>query len=178
MVQDFGSLVRRMHAIRLRSPWLLIPRERWTLSPEMANGPSSAPAYHIQPLADQEPREVSTPGHWGSTLGDDFRGRVEYVRRFGLPTNLSLDERVFLVVERVDWEADISLNGQRLGAVNYVAGPGRFDITPWLRPRNELTIGVELPPWSAAAEPAGRADRRGLPGGLVGEVRLEITSPG
>jgi hypothetical protein len=167
-----------MHAIRLRSPWLLIPRERWTLSPEMANEPSSAPAYDIQTLADQEPREVSTPGDWGPTLGDDFRGRVEYVRRFGLPTNLSPDERVFLVVERVDGQAEISLNGQPLGQLTYADGAGRYEITPLLKPRNELSLQIGLaptPPWGP--EPATRDDRHGQPGGLLGEVRLEITSP-
>ena len=52
--------------------------------------------------------------------------------------------------------------------------PTRFDVTGVLAERNELVIEVELPPLSYADEQRLRPERAGLPGGLIGEVRLEI----
>lgn len=130
-----------MHAIRLRGPW------------------------QIEPLAGPVPvtttLETTVPGDWTATLGENFRGSARYTRRFGLPTNLSPEERVSLVVEHVHWHATIELNGQLLGTQTAADRARKFEITPLLQLRNSLQIVVELP-----------ADQIG-PGSL-GEVRLEI----
>jgi hypothetical protein len=126
-----------MHTIKLRGPWQIEALES-------ASGELPPPA------------ETTVPGDWTNALGSGFRGRARYTRRFGLPTNLAPEERVFLVVGVVDREAEIVLNGQPLGQQIWDEGQRRYVITQLLKPRNELQINV------------------GLPGGLLGEVRLEI----
>ena len=115
------------------------------------------------------------PADWGASLGADFRGRVEFRRRFNKPTGLENGERVFLVVARVDAFGRLSLNGA--GAV--IIPPGgdetRLEISGILRPHNELVIEVELPRLTDKSAPLPRAaGRQSQPGGLIGEVRLEI----
>lgn len=131
-----------MHAIRLRGPWLI---ESLDVS---------------KPVG---PLETTVPGDWSAALGDNFHGRARFTRRFGLPTNLSPQERVSLVVEQVHWLGTIELNGQLLGTQIADEGLRKYEVTSLLNLRNELRILVELP-----------ANQSG-PGSL-GEVRLEIES--
>lgn len=112
------------------------------------------------------------PADWGKVLGPDFRGRVRFTRYFNCPTGLSQNQTVHLVAEQVDCHAELSINGQLLGSQDGTAG-GRYDVTPYLQSRNNLTIIVELPPANAARLPRPPG-RTGLPGGIPGEVRLEI----
>jgi hypothetical protein len=81
---------------------------------------------------------------------------------------------VEVVVDRVDALGCVWLNGQSLGEIPAGGQPWRCDVTARLKPRNELIIEVELPPAADGASPVPRPGREGLPGGLVGEVRLEI----
>jgi hypothetical protein len=129
-----------MHAIRLRGPWLIEPLDV---------------AEPVVPL------ETTVPGDWSAPLGDNFRGRARYTRRFGLPTNLSPQERVSLVVEQVHWQGTIELNGQLLGTQTAAGGARKYEVTALLQLRNALQIVIEVP-----------VDQAG-PGSL-GEVRLEI----
>lgn len=76
-----------------------------------------------------------------------------------------------LVIESVDLQADVSLNGRTLGHVRLGQGPGEFDITSHLADANLLEVLVES---RRANDNAVRHDREGLAGGLIGEVRLEI----
>lgn len=128
-----------MHAIRLRGPWLIEPLDV------------------AEPVA---PLETTVPGDWSVALGD-FHGRARYTRRFGLPTNLSPEERVSLVVERIHGQGSIELNGQLLGTQAAADGARKYEVTPLLQLRNSLQIVIEL-----------AADQTGP--GLLGEVRLEI----
>jgi hypothetical protein len=114
------------------------------------------------------------PADWGPTLGDDFRGQVLYTRHFGCPTGLEDADRVMLVVQRADAFATVALNGQPIGIVPAGGDAARLDVTSLLNPRNQLAILVELPEVTADSAPLPRPGREGLPGGLVGEVRLEI----
>lgn len=102
-------------------------------------------------------------------MGSGFRGRARYTRRFGLPTNLGPEERVALVIGTVEYSATIHLNGQPLGQQIWDDGDQRYDVTEFLQPRNVLQIVVELRPETA------RPGREDQPGGLLGDVRLEIT---
>lgn len=158
------------HTIRLRGPWEYEPLPRG-LSRD-----------------DREPPRgtVAMPGDWGGILGADFRGQVRFTRRFARPTGLDAETRVWLVIEEVDWQAAVALNGQSLGEVRFsgapaeadvVPCPARFDITTLLLLRNELTIDVLLPEVAAGAPPLARPGREGQPGGLIGLVSLEIESP-
>jgi hypothetical protein len=126
---------------------------------------------------------VAMPGDWGAILGADFRGLVRFSRRFAQPTGLGAETRVWLVIEEVDWQAAVTLNGHALGEVrfsgasaegNVMLCPARFEIAALLLPRNELTIDVLLPEVAADAPPLVRPGREGQPGGLIGVVRLEI----
>ena len=71
----------------------------------------------------------------------------------------------------------MSLAGQPLGEVRFGGPVGRFDITPLLADRNALEIEVEHPALEVNGCPSEDCDPI-APGGLVGEVRLEIEEPG
>jgi hypothetical protein len=138
-----------MHTIKLRGPWQI-------------------EALESQSGSLPPPTETTIPGDWGNTRGQEGRGRVRYTRRFGLPTNLEPNERVSLVIGRVDFSAAILLNGQSLGKQTRDDGEQRYDVTSRLKPRNELQIEMEMP------ADAHRTGRESQLGGLLGEVWLEI----
>ena len=129
-----------------------------------------------EPLSGDLPPAGSTqiPADWGSTLGDSFCGQVLYTRHFGCPTGLEEEDRVVLVVQRVDAFATIALNAQPIGIVPAGGHAARLDVSSLLKPRNQLAILVELPEVTPESAPLARPGREGLPGGLVGEVFLEI----
>src|SRR5205823_5242849 len=103
------------------------------------------------------PCRVILPGRWADLGLADFAGRVRFRRRFGCPTNVDADERVWLTCAGVADLAEVALNGNALGGP---AGPGafEFEVTDLLRPRNELVLVVEGGPG----------------GGPWGEVALEV----
>ena len=158
----------QLHVIRLRGPWQYEPLVRWALD---AEGNRHA-AGELPP-----PGRMVMPGDWGAALGPDFRGRVRFARAFGRPTRLEPGEQVWLVVGGVDLSGTAELNGRPLGPVAGVREPTRFEVTDRLAERNELVIEVELPPLAHADEQRLRPERATLPGGVIGEVRLEIFPP-
>ncbi|HJZ89280.1 MAG TPA: hypothetical protein VKE40_00310, partial [Gemmataceae bacterium] len=81
-----------------------------------------------------------------------FGGKVFFYRRFGRPSNLSPDESVWLVFDRIIDQAWINLNDCYVGEVE---GSGSFDVTARLDNHNRLFVVVET------------ADDSG---GIVGEV--------
>lgn len=149
-----------MHTIRLRGPWSLEPIARTVWQPGGATASETDDAL--------PPTGRTTPGSdWSSVLGAEFFGAAWYTRRFHSPRGLT-DERVDLVIEAVDAWADVQLNDRPLGRAEYGA-VWRAEITPHLQNMNLLRVRVEKP--AAAPAGLGRAD---APGGLIGEVRLEI----
>ncbi len=154
----------RSHAIRLRGPWKLEAIERDVRSGEHA-------ASEPLPAA----ATVPVPGDWSATLGGDFRGGHATRGTFNRPQT-SMPANV------CGWRSTALTRGRSrastAGQVGHVAGhqaAARFDITPLLELHNILSIEVSL---SAAAfhDAATRGDRAGQPGGLTGEVRLEMIS--
>src|SRR5262249_26352166 len=105
---------------------------------------------------------------WGASLGREFRGCVRYRRTFQRPTGLEPHERVWLVCEGVDARGEVQVNGQSLGSVRGYALHSQWDITALLDVRNEILLDVEL------AADVLRPGREALPGGPIGEVRLEV----
>jgi hypothetical protein len=95
-------------------------------------------------------------------------GLVRYQRIFQKPTGLDSGERVWLVVEAPRSRGSVELNYQRLGEA-----AGRFDIIEYLDDHNRLEIVVEHPALDARGVARDDGDTRS-PGGLIGEVRLEI----
>ena len=154
------------HLIRLRGPWEYEPVARVVIAADGARQESTA---DLPPAG-----RVQLPADWGPTLGHDFRGRVRYLRRFGLPTNLEPGEQVWLVVEGVDYFGAATLNGTRLGELLGYVAPVEFEIGPLLAARNLLALDVELPAYAAGVSGPPRPGRQSLPGGPIGEVRLEI----
>ncbi len=155
-----------MHTIRLRGPWQIAALARTVLiaADLTAAEPGELPAA----------TETAVPSNWGDVLGSDFRGTARYTRWFGRPTNLSPEERVSIVIALVDWRATVVLNGEMLGSQTLSDGERKYDITRLLKPRNELQIAVELPRVADSGVSLVRPGREHLPGGLIGEVRLEI----
>jgi hypothetical protein len=113
------------------------------------------------------------PADWSDLFGRDFFGRVAYCRTFQKLTGLESGERAFLVVEPPRSRGVISLSGKPLGEVVWGGSSARFDVTDLLGDHNRLEVVVEHPVLDGAAL-ADDDDFSQSPGGLVGEVRLEI----
>jgi hypothetical protein len=156
-----------MHVIRLRGPWEYEPLAR---AMRLETGD-----WQLQ-TADLPPGgRASVPADWGATLGPEFRGRVRYMRRFGQPTGLSPSAQIWLAVDGVDAFASVSLNGESLGEVVGPEFQAQFNVTEYLKPRNILILDIEKPKLGAPGGHGSVSDSRpGSPGGLIGEVRLEI----
>lgn len=153
------------HVIRLRGPWLLEPLHRDV---------HSSDGQHQRQTADLPPScKVQVPGDWREPLGADFLGCARYTRHFNCPTNLGPDQRVWLALDGVDYQAAVALNGHPLGLVEGYEAAARIDITGILESHNVLAVEVSLPP-AVFHDPKLRGGRAGLAGGLTGEVRLEI----
>jgi hypothetical protein len=121
------------HRIRLRGPW------------------------EYEPLAPSGPAgRLTLPCSWEETPLGAFMGRVRLRRRFGLPRQLDTFERVWLTCSGLARPAHLALNGEPLGEI---ADAAELEVTPWLRPRNELAADFEF------GTP---------PSGPLGEFGLEI----
>jgi len=68
--------------------------------------------------------------------------------------------------------ARVMMSEETLGTVAAGGAAGRFDITHLLNPHNRLEIFVDHP--APVDSSIGDGETLKLPGGLVGEVRLEI----
>jgi len=158
------------HVIRLRGPWDYRPLVR------LLRGDAGTLVEDLKSLPPAG--RQSMPGDWGEALGRDFRGTVRYTRGFSCPTGLTDRDRLLLVVEAVDLEATIHLDETLLGSLHLGEPPARFDLTGLSDGRHVLTVEVTLPPFAEHEEAQRRPSRADQPGGLIGEVLLEIHSPG
>lgn len=151
------------HSIRLRSPWEL----------ELVPSPDPPPGMHLDPASDSTAPptrrvRIEVPGKWHAAVPACWQGSVRLRRRFQRPAALAPHERVFLIVEAMEPQGRLSLNGISLGLVPYDTLPAEFDITSQLAARNEMVIELE---------PGGCTPASTQPlGGQLGEVRLEIRS--
>ena len=69
-----------------------------------------------------------------------FDGNFIYKRAFDLPKEMQ-GKRVFLNFDGINWKAEISLNGTNLGRIEGAFKRGIFDITPYLKEKNnELQV--------------------------------------
>jgi hypothetical protein len=154
-----------MHTIRLRGPWQLEPIFRFV--------PQADGTYRPVKEGLPPPARATMPADWSAAFGADFLGRVRYHRVFQKPTGLDCGERVFLVVEPARSFACITLFEKLVGFVYPGDAAQRFDITDRLEDHNRLDIFVDHPHLDSMRSTVG--DPKSLPpGGLVGEVRLEI----
>ena len=154
-----------MHTIRLRGPWQLEPIVRFERQPDGTFRPHSSNL----PVAAR----MTMPADWSKGFGADFLGRVRYHRVFQMPTGLDEGQRVWLVVGPPRSRGDVTLNDSPLGEVRYGEVAGRFEIQSLLEDHNRLVIVVEHPLLDASGFPKQDSDTKS-PGGLIGEIRLEI----
>ena len=163
------------HVIRLRGPWNYEPLARFV---PHTDGRVDATNDNLPPSG-----VIELPADWASVLGADFQGSVRFTRRFHRPTGLEASSRVTLVIEDVDWQAELLLNDRLLGTVfcsrsldaqQAMKCPARFDISTQLTPQNQLSIVVTSPTLDAGNSPLPRPGRTDQPGGPIGLVRLEI----
>jgi Glycosyl hydrolase 2 galactose-binding domain-like len=156
---------RPMHTIRLRGPWQFEP---------VAVYIKRAGGDYVERTTDLPPGAKSTmPADWSDAFGPHFLGRVCYRRTFQKPTGLGGGDQVWLVVEPARSLAAVELNGTPLGTMRANDAAARFDITRLLADRNALAVEVSHPAVDANGRPTEYSDIDS-PGGLVGEVRLEI----
>jgi hypothetical protein len=158
----------RIHIIRLRGPWQYEPLARTRLLPD---GSTITETGEVPGAGSMQ-----MPADWNAALGSEFRGRVRYTRRFGRPRGLEDGDRVQLVLAQLDAFGAVCLNARPLVRIPPGMLDTRVDITDRLQPRNELSVEVELPRCDAASPPLPRLGRENRAGGLVGEVRLEISA--
>ena len=169
-----------VHSIRLAGPWRLEPTGRFL--------PADAGLPRLVTVDLPEAQTAKMPADWSAVCGAEYCGQVRYTRRFHQPQGLQEDEVVWLVVEPARSHAETWLNGQRLGELSVVDSQLRVDVTKLLVDFNELVIVVTHPAMDNSVDnppsgihdapsrhPGGASSRQ--PGGLVGEVRLEIGFP-
>jgi hypothetical protein len=154
-----------MHTIRLRGPWQLEPLERYIAH---SDGRFEGVVEGLPPTS-----RMTMPADWSAAFGAGFCGLVRYHRVFQSPTGLESGERVWLVVEPPRSRGVVKLSGEPLGNVAWGGPAARFDITERLGDHNRLEIVVEHPALDGDSAPNDDSDIN-QPGGLVGEVRLEI----
>jgi beta-mannosidase len=155
------------HVIRLRGPWELEPLAR--------DVPIEGGGYRREAGDLPAGGRVQVPGDWQASLGAQFVGCVRYTRRFNCPTNLGPGDRVWLAFDGVDYQSQVTLNAQALGEVQGYGSTSRIEITSLLEPHNVLVLDISLPAIVFNDE-QHRPGRAGQSGGLIGEVRLEISS--
>ncbi len=154
-----------MHTIRLRGPWSVEPIYRYLLQPD---GSYQSTQDDLPPAG-----RATMPADWSALFGADFLGRVRYRRTFNKPTGLESGERVWLVVEPAQSEAWVIWKSDLVGFIYPGEPTGRFDITDRLEDHNTLEICVDHPALDFMRSTVGDPTKL-PPGGLVGEVRLEI----
>jgi len=175
-----------VHAIRLGGPWRLEPTGRFL--------PADVGLPRLVAEDLPEAQTAKMPADWSSVCGPEYCGQVRYTRRFHKPQGLEDREAVWLVVEPARSHAEVWLNGQRLGELSCADSRLRVDVTKLLIDFNELAIVVTHPavenpvenPVDKPVDKPSRVDKLNRavhsalapePGGLVGEVRLEIGFP-
>lgn len=156
---------RAVHRIHLKGPWEYEYPPRAALQKTVAGGVQNNLAEKStaspEPLP---PGRVIMPADWHSLFGQSA-GTALFRRRFHCPTHLDENERVEIVFDGVGGRGGVWLNGTELGRLVSADRPQRFDITPLLKPFNELAVQLHYD---------GAGDDR--PGGLYAPVALEIFS--
>jgi hypothetical protein len=100
-------------------------------------------------------------------------GRVLWTRRFGRPGGLEPGDRVLLVVMQPACAAEMIVNAVHLPPLSAGAGRWEQDITPLLRVRNELLVGVAA---LVGGDMVHGQQARGRLPSVIGTVALEIVA--
>lgn len=103
------------------------------------------------------------PMSWRELFGAES-GRVEFRRKFNMPTNLEAHEHVWIVFDGIGGESTVSVNRELLGHIAADQSNAEFEITSLLNVHNELCVALSFDPARVPPEL----------GGLWGPVALEI----
>jgi hypothetical protein len=148
------------HRIHLKGPWEC----EWLEPIDRSNDHLRSPDRH-RPGTAATPvsLRVKMPVDWRKVFGC-VAGRIRFRRRFGRPTNLGPDERLFVVFDGIGGMGNVWLGRRKLGQVDSHQTTARFELTGLLETRNELVVELRFDPEQSP----------GQPGGLWGPVAIEI----
>ena len=124
------------HFIRLHGPWQIRLLEA---------DPSAA-----FPSPDPHEMTIRFPDDWKACLASsiEFQSKpnllIELTRCFGLPTGLSSEQEVWLVLETNCVVANVFLNGKSLGSIDPNETETRFALKQDLLARNRLQISFSI----------------------------------
>ena len=185
-----GLLSRFAADVSTTTPWPEHPRPRFvrgswatlngrwelTIVPAFAGPPTEFDREILVPF----PIESALSGV-GVAVGPDRE--AIYRKTFVVPAALADDERLVLHFEAVDWRADVTLNGRRLGSHEGGYDPFSFDVTGIAHrdDPNELVVRV-WDPSDRGTQPCGKQTvrPRGIwytpVTGIWGSVWLESTA--
>lgn len=116
-----------VHTIRLHGPWNVLSA-------------SSSPK-HL-------PSKVKLPNGWAAFFERIHpeglqKKEIRLERRFGYPTGISPDQKIWLVLKTKGISASVSLNDQTVGTLNDDCM--RYDVSNLLQPRNGLLLAISAP---------------------------------
>ncbi|MDH7601855.1 MAG: hypothetical protein QHI38_06880, partial [Armatimonadota bacterium] len=101
--------------------------------------------WKLAPAGTNQSYEVVVPGSWQSRIPElrDFVGRVEYTRQVSIPESWA-GKRVYICFGAVDYLAEVSINGQRIGSHEGGYTPFEFEITSYVRFGQDNDIRVDV----------------------------------
>jgi len=124
--------------ISLDGSWSYRPLARTTLHADgsITEATSDLPAPGTMPV----------PSNWNLQGLPNFNGWVRFERDFDFSEPVSPSDRVFLVLQGVDYFADVELNGTPVGRHEGYFQTFELDVTPQIkRGRNHVAITVDAP---------------------------------
>jgi beta-mannosidase len=166
--------------------WVERLDDRWRAAPADDDLRRTA----LDPGYDDSPWEpIAVPGHWrthATFAASD--GPLLYRRPFSMAgTAIGDEQRLWVTVEGVCYQADVWLDGAYLGDPEGLLSPSAFDITALARLADDHVLALEV-----ACPPQRPGQRRTLtgalqasdvlptgwnPGGIWRPVHLEVTGP-
>ncbi|MBX9791649.1 MAG: hypothetical protein K2Y37_22230 [Pirellulales bacterium] len=135
------------HVIRLRGPW------HFEVSPVVQLDLEATGAAAAIPLAPRSAGSAPLPHDWISGIASPAGARICWRRRFSRPTNLDPGEAIWLCIAGRGATLAVALNGDCLGTIDGAQAPNAFEVTSFLKARNELTIDVQRPADRQASTP-------------------------
>lgn len=156
------------HSIRLHGPW-----ESSSLNPApglfIDGVPASLVNFDLRASGESNPRpaKVQIPEHWPAWWASTSFDAVRLERRFGLPTGLEPEQKIWLVVKAKHLAVSFNLNQVALGDLSFTETHFEFSIRPHLLSRNCLRLDIQ----SAHQESGNQMLARG---GWIQAILLEI----
>ncbi len=156
------------HSIRLHGPWessAINPAPGLLIDDMPASVVNSDP--HTSGDSTPRPDKVQIPEQWPTWWASTSFEAVRLERRFGLPTGLEPEQKIWLVVEAKYLAISFNLNQVGLGDLAVTETHFEFSIRPHLLSRNCLRLDIQSASHTSDNQSLAR-------GGLIQEIRLEI----